>query len=42
VQPHWTVVGDAAGKWSVTMLLTASTALAEGRMQSGVAEAAAS
>ncbi|MEX2173406.1 MAG: alpha-amylase/4-alpha-glucanotransferase domain-containing protein [Pirellulaceae bacterium] len=31
--PHWLVRGDAAGKWSVSMLLTASTALAESRMQ---------
>jgi 4-alpha-glucanotransferase len=33
VIPHWLVRGDAAGKWSVTMQLTASTALAESRMQ---------
>jgi len=33
VIPHWLIRGDAAGKWSVTMQLTASTALAESRMQ---------
>jgi hypothetical protein len=32
VIPHWLVRGDAAGKWSVTMLLAANTALAESRM----------
>lgn len=31
--PHWLVRGDASGKWSVTMQLTASTALAESRMR---------
>jgi alpha-amylase len=31
--PHWLVRGDSAGKWSVTIQLTASTALAESRMQ---------
>ncbi|MDX1948805.1 MAG: alpha-amylase/4-alpha-glucanotransferase domain-containing protein [Pirellulaceae bacterium] len=31
--PHWVVRGDASGRWSVTILLTASTALAESRMR---------
>jgi alpha-amylase len=39
--PHWLVRGDAAGKWSVTMHLTASTALAESRMRPAVAQAVA-
>lgn len=33
VIPHWLVRGDAAGRWSVTMTLTADTSLAESRMQ---------
>jgi alpha-amylase len=33
VIPHWLVRGDTSGKWSVTMQLAASTALAESRMQ---------
>ena len=33
VIPHWQVRGDAAGRWSLTLLLTASTALAESRRQ---------
>jgi alpha-amylase len=32
VQPHWIVVPDASGRWSMTFQLTASTALAEQRM----------
>jgi 4-alpha-glucanotransferase len=32
VQPHWLVKPDASGRWSVTLQLTASTALAEERM----------
>ena len=31
VMPHWLVQGDATGKWSVVLQLTASTALAESR-----------
>jgi hypothetical protein len=42
VYPHWQVVGDAAGKWTVTLELTASTALAESRMAPPALEAAAS
>ena len=38
VQPHWYVVGDADGRWSVTIRLTADTSLAESRMND-VAEA---
>jgi alpha-amylase len=41
VLPHWHVRADAAGRWTVTMTLTASTALAESRMQAPVAAAAA-
>jgi alpha-amylase len=33
VQPHWLIKGDAAGRWSVTMNLTASTALAQSRIE---------
>jgi len=33
LQPHWLVKPDAAGKWSVTIQLNASTAMAEERMQ---------
>jgi alpha-amylase len=32
VQPHWTVVPDAQGRWSVTMRLVMDTRLAEARM----------
>jgi 4-alpha-glucanotransferase len=32
VIPHWLVRGDAQGRWSVTMTLTADTSLAESRM----------
>jgi hypothetical protein len=39
--PHWLVRGDAAGKWSVTMQLTASTGLAESRMRPSVPQAVA-
>jgi alpha-amylase len=35
VYPHWYLKPDAAGRWSVTIQLTASTALAESRMQQG-------
>jgi hypothetical protein len=31
VQPHWHVVGDADGRWSVTMELSLDTSLAESR-----------
>jgi 4-alpha-glucanotransferase len=37
VLPHWQVRGDAAGKWSTTMQLIASTELAERRMNRPVA-----
>lgn len=40
VQPHWIVRGDAAGRWTVTMTLNASTLLAEQRMQQHAVEAA--
>jgi alpha-amylase len=30
--PHWLVKGDAEGRWSVTMTVTADTSLAESRM----------
>jgi alpha-amylase len=33
VLPHWLIKPDAFGRWSVTIQLTASTALAESRMQ---------
>jgi alpha-amylase len=33
VHPHWLVKPDASGRWSVTMKLTASTALAQQRME---------
>jgi hypothetical protein len=33
VQPHWLVKPDASGRWTMTMQLTASTTLAESRMQ---------
>ncbi|WP_145087819.1 alpha-amylase/4-alpha-glucanotransferase domain-containing protein [Anatilimnocola aggregata] len=32
VLPHWHIRGDAAGKWTATIQLTTSTALAERRM----------
>jgi hypothetical protein len=32
VQPHWTVVPDAQGRWSVTMQLVIDTQQAEARM----------
>ncbi len=41
VQPHWIVEPDAAGKWRVSMQLTADTALAEGRMTDHAAVATA-
>ncbi len=41
VIPHWLVRGDAQGKWSITMQLTASTALAESRMQASPLAASA-
>jgi hypothetical protein len=40
VLPHWTVVPDAEGRWSVTMRLSVDTQLAESRMPQ-LAEAAA-
>ena len=42
VLPHWHVRGDASGRWSVTLTLTACTALAESRMQPAAALAASS
>ena len=33
VQPHWLVKPDAAGRWSVTIQLTANTGLADERIQ---------
>ena len=33
VEPHWHVVGDADGRWSLTMQLTLDTSLAESRRQ---------
>ncbi|MBA4019693.1 MAG: alpha-amylase [Pirellula sp.] len=33
VMPHWHVVGDAAGRWSVTMQLAIDTSQAESRME---------
>ena len=42
VLPHWQVRGDASGRWSVTLTLTASTALAESRMQPAEAVAGSS
>jgi alpha-amylase len=41
VLPHWQVRGDASGRWTVTMTLTANTALAESRMQPARPEAVA-
>jgi len=38
VLPHWQIRGDASGRWTVTMTLTANTALAESRMQPARAE----
>ena len=32
VQPHWFIVGDAEGRWSATIRLTADTSLAESRL----------
>ncbi|HUE71315.1 MAG TPA: alpha-amylase/4-alpha-glucanotransferase domain-containing protein [Pirellulaceae bacterium] len=40
VLPHWHVRGDASGRWTVTLTLTACTALAESRMQPAAAVAA--
>jgi alpha-amylase len=40
VIPHWFIRGDADGRWSVTMTLTADTSLAESRMQPAVLAAA--
>lgn len=34
LHPHWHVRGDAQGRWSVTLILSANTALAESRMHS--------
>lgn len=39
LQPHWHVKGDAQGRWSVTLILTANTALAESRMEKPAAVA---
>ena len=33
VMPHWHVVGDASGRWSVTMQLVIDTSQAESRME---------
>src|SRR6185503_19564341 len=38
VQPHWLVKPDAAGRWSVTIQLTADTAVAEERAQRSAAQ----
>lgn len=38
VLPHWQIRGDASGRWTVTMTLTADTALAESRMKPARAE----
>jgi hypothetical protein len=40
VLPHWHVCGDASGRWTVTLTLTACTAMAESRMQPATAAAA--
>ena len=42
LHPHWLVRADVDGRWSVTMTLTADTALAESRNVEHPAEAAAS
>jgi 4-alpha-glucanotransferase len=39
LHPHWQIRGDAQGRWSVTLLLNANTALAESRMSPRVAVA---
>ena len=33
LHPHWQVRGDAQGRWTVTLILNANTALAESRMR---------
>ena len=38
VYPHWLVKPDAFGRWSVTIQLTASAALAESRMQGALSQ----
>jgi len=40
VQPHWIVVPDAEGRWTVTMRLTLDTSRAESRMESHAVAAA--
>lgn len=40
VQPHWSVQGDAAGRWSVVMRLSIDTRLAESRRQNKAQPAA--
>jgi alpha-amylase len=41
LHPHWQVRGDAQGRWTVTLILNANTALAESRMLPREAVAAA-
>jgi alpha-amylase len=36
--PHWLIKPDASGRWSVTLLLSANTALAEQRMSRAVSQ----
>ncbi|MGL4513124.1 MAG: alpha-amylase/4-alpha-glucanotransferase domain-containing protein [Lacipirellulaceae bacterium] len=40
VQPHWRVVGDSSGRWSVTLRLTLDTSMAEQRASEHRAEMA--
>jgi alpha-amylase len=37
LHPHWQVRGDAQGRWTVTLILNANTALAESRMHTSEA-----
>ncbi len=41
VQPHWILQADAHGRWSVTLRLTADTAVAEARAKEAANEVAA-
>lgn len=41
VLPHWHVVGDASGRWSVTMQLVVDTSQAESRMEKSTSAAIA-
>jgi alpha-amylase len=38
VQPHWLVIPDLAGTWSVTLQLTADTAMAQQRLEKSTLE----